>query len=427
MANGESADGWKKSRRGSDASVPDYLTFLPSYDPKDGDAGRVLELVEVPEKAGFVASWDADAQGKKRVGFYFSKGESNPGLGNFKDVWAPFAGIDVSLNEGDSRGFPQLGTLRKWKIPGEKNCQTGEDTRPLWRKKWDVLADSDPCVTTGTDYAYQEGLGALGRSYLENRHTHEYADLNEPEALKVFQAIRRSKWADKFGTYWQLAQSAVCGTARIPPELVTVMFPGGNVERMWDPSFDMIPYLVQRWRWSETNKNFVKRKPDERLPDCPFPIVYGNRRDLGRCAFSPGLRFQRGDDDSEPAKERDAFEKYREALTVNDWLRRHGALAVQRSSERANLHETVRDMINPETMGHSDGERVVRVLRQGPTRRAEPLLGRLRPRPVNTQPRDAQPPVPRETPQPRDAQPPIPRDTPPNYPPPPIPIVNPSG
>jgi hypothetical protein len=237
--------------------------------------------------------------------------------------------------------------------------------------------------------------------------------LDDPEAIQLYKILRRSRWANKFGTFWQLAQSAVCGTPKITPELERALFQG-NFERMFDPSFDVIPYLAKHYRWDEKGKKYVKRKPRERLPDCPFPIVYGNRRDLGRCSSIVGEKFQ------QPQRgvltEQQAFEEYRESITVNAWLARHGALAVVRTADLDTLDHTLRPLINRATNGERYAELVSQVLRFGPTRLKPTILGR----PERMRPRQMEPP-PRVLPLPQPL--PVPVRQPLQDPLPPVPGV----
>jgi len=233
-------------------------------------------------------------------------------------------------------------------------------------------------------------------------------NLQGEEAIRLYKILRRSRWANKFGTFWQLAQSAVCGPPKITPELERALFPG-NFERMFDPSFDEIPYLANRYRWDEKGKKFVKRKPSERLPDCPFPVVYGNRRDLGRCSSIPGDKFQQPRQNA--ITEQEAFELYRESLTLNAWLARHGALAVVRTADIAQLDDSLRPLINTASGGRTYATLVNQVLRDGPTRLKPTLLGR----PERMRPRHMEPP-------PR-VEPVRPLGPPPQNPPPPIPNV----
>ncbi len=306
-----------------DKAVLPLTLGVKSYDGKDASWGRDLGLVEVPAGAGLTPFWPADGQGKHRVAFYLSSGTSSQGLKNFDKCWFPMGGVDVSL--GDQNPSKKMGTLRKWHTPGEKACggrNAGQDTRSVWRQKWDVIATSDPCIPEG----YITDSGPL------KDDNGNIVDLTEPEGLDLYKRIRRSSWADKFSFYWQLEVSVACGVPTIPEDMRETVFPN-YFGMTFDPSFDQIPYLVRRWKWNEQQQKFVKRgKGKKNDLHCPFPTVYGNAQDKSRCSSIQGTQIRRPEGIGHGMRTQQfVFQFYRECLSENQWIESHGGLTIKSS------------------------------------------------------------------------------------------------
>lgn len=103
--------------------------------------------------------------------------------------------------------------------------------------------------------------------------------------------------------------------------------------RMSDPSFDMIPYLVRRYKWDEKKQNFVRR-PKGKSHDliCPQPILDA-MKNLGACASLDNPPFQptqpsKDDDLSGLSAQQWVFQTYRSIRSIDDWMQNHGALVV---------------------------------------------------------------------------------------------------
>lgn len=152
--------------------------------------GRDVALVEIPANTGgFVATWPPSANdGKRRIGYYKSTGVSNADVANFDNVFFPYAGIDID------RGF-SMGVYRKWHTLNHYACSGREEQQlPVWRQKWDALADSVTCPTRDITISRSYGMKFKG----------ELIDLEDPEHLKMFMRARRGKWADKVREFFCL-------------------------------------------------------------------------------------------------------------------------------------------------------------------------------------------------------------------------------
>ena len=213
-------------------------------------------------------------------------------------------------------------------------------------------------------------------------------DLNDDENRAIYMRVRRDGWASKFGYFWQLEISVACGYPATPAALSAVDFPG-FYQSSFDPSFMEIPILVKRWKFDEAKQKFRKRKPEE-VVECPFTTVWGEAQDKSNCARISASR------DSTESSDRWAFQLYREAKTVNAWLRSKGALVVETVDDHNNLDDTLKSRVSDVVGGGRFAEKVVRLLRDGPTKRGAGLLAQSRRRRSPPRPRNPPPPIPRQ-------------------------------
>ena len=67
----------------------------PCYDGRNRLWGPDYNVAPVPGDSRMPKTWDPNGDGTHTVGFYLSTGTSNRGLSNFKNTWAPMAGVDM--------------------------------------------------------------------------------------------------------------------------------------------------------------------------------------------------------------------------------------------------------------------------------------------------------------------------------------------